>query len=97
MQIHPGGNGPTVGLPAHPASSAATVPASVRGTADERLIGGVKVVGGQANQLATLAARLKDVPTTRDDIVQQVRERTEQGHYLTRDAAERTAANILGM
>lgn len=97
MQIHHGGTGPTLGgLPAHLAHASGTVPASVRGTASEQRLSGVEIVGGHADQLASLAARLKEVPDTRQDIVRSVRERIDRGHYLTRDAAERTAASIRG-
>lgn len=96
MQIQQGGTGPTVGLPANSKAPSSPIPAAVRGSAQERQLGGVEIVGGAADQLASLASRLKEVPATRDDVVQQARERIEQGHYLTRDAAERTAASIRG-
>ncbi len=96
MQIQQGGTGPTVGLPASTSNALKTPTVSVRGNSDDPLVGGVEIVGVHADQLASLAARLKDVPDTRDDVVAQVRERIEQGQYSTRDAAERTAANIRG-
>jgi len=96
MQIHQGGTGPAVGLPAPSAHLSNPAPAAVRAADSERLVRCVEVVGSPAEELASLAAHLKEVPATRDDVVQHVRERFEQGHYLTREAAERTAVSIGG-
>ncbi len=96
MQIQHGGTGPAVGLPATTTNTSNTPTVSVRGNSGDRVVGGVEIVGVHADQLTSLAARLKDVPATRDDVVAQVRERIEQGQYSTRDAAERTAASLRG-
>ncbi len=96
MQIQQGGPGPTVGLPAATSNTPKAPAVSVRGNSGDPLVGGVEIVGAHADQLASLAGRLKDVPATRDDVVAQVRGRIEQGQYSTRDAAERTAASLRG-
>ncbi|MGD9854825.1 MAG: hypothetical protein AB7U20_07720 [Planctomycetaceae bacterium] len=96
MQIFQSGAGPTIGLHANSANLSKRIPAADRGEAIERLSGGVEILGVSANQLESLAAKLKEYPDTRTDILAPVRERIEQGHYLTREAAQRTAANLRG-
>ena len=46
--------------------------------------------------MALLLDRLRALPESRADRVRQVGERLEQGAYLTREAAEQTAAALLG-
>lgn len=94
MQIQNGGNGTAHGLPATPSNTSKTPPVSVRGDAGDHLVDGVEIVGVRADQLASLVARLKEIPTTRGDVVQRVSELLEQGHYSTRNTAERTASSI---
>lgn len=96
MQIHPSGLGSAVGPYASSANFARSTPASARGEASEARRGSVEILGLSANQWESLAARLKDVPDLRSDVIASVRERIEEGHYLTRDAAERTAAILSG-
>ena len=48
------------------------------------------------SDVAQLVDRLRAVPEVRADRVRQVGERLEQGAYLTREAAEQTAAALLG-
>ncbi|MCA9075321.1 MAG: flagellar biosynthesis anti-sigma factor FlgM [Planctomycetaceae bacterium] len=59
-------------------------------------VGGVELVGGHAKQIQSLVSKLRDIPASRDEVVETVRGRLEQGEYTTRHAAERTAARILG-
>lgn len=46
--------------------------------------------------MALLLDRLRTIPEVRADLVKQVGERLERGAYLTREAAEQTAAALLG-
>ncbi|MBX3437248.1 MAG: hypothetical protein KF861_07155 [Planctomycetaceae bacterium] len=94
MQIHQSGAGP-VGIPARSANHSTPVSPPLRGAAAGRHAG-VEILGIRQEDLTSLAVRLKDYPATRDEVIEQVGERVEQGHYLTREAAERTAAGILG-
>ncbi len=48
------------------------------------------------SDMALLLDRLRALPESRADRVRQVGERLEQGAYLTREAAEQTAAALLG-
>ena len=45
--------------------------------------------------LSRLTAELRRVPEVREDLVSQVSERLDTGHYLTRAAAGKTAAAIM--
>ena len=98
MQIPSTGDGRSSG-PIHHVHSghvqyAAT--ARVSGRNSSHKVDGVEVVGGQADQIQALVTRLRDVPASRGEVVETVRNRLDQGEYTTRDAAERTAARILG-
>ncbi len=98
MQIPSTGESQTQGLvrqihSAH-VSASSTVGQSSRSRPHS--IDGVDVVGGQADKIQSLVARLKDEPSSREELVKEVRSRLEQGEYATRDAAARTAARILG-
>ena len=46
--------------------------------------------------MALLLDRLRAIPEVRNGLLSQVGERLEQGAYLTREAAEQTAAALLG-
>jgi hypothetical protein len=46
--------------------------------------------------MALLLDRLRAIPEIRADRVSKVGEKLEQGAYLTREAAEQTAAALLG-
>jgi hypothetical protein len=46
--------------------------------------------------VAVLLDRLRAIPEVRTGLVNQVGERLEQGAYFTREAAEQTAAALLG-
>jgi len=45
--------------------------------------------------LSRLTTELRRVPEVREELVSQVSERLDTGHYLTKAAAERTAAAIM--
>lgn len=53
-------------------------------------------VSSGTSDVALLLDRLRALPEVRADRVRQVGERLEQGAYLTREAAEQTAAALLG-
>jgi hypothetical protein len=44
---------------------------------------------------AALMSALDDVPDVRPEVLEEVRERLKRGEYLSRDAAEKTAAVML--
>ncbi len=98
MQIPSTGEGQTQGLfrQIHSAHVQDSSTVGQTGRSRRHSVDGVDIVGGQADQIQTLVARLQDVPSSRDEIVAEVRSRLEHGEYATRDAAERTAARILG-
>jgi hypothetical protein len=53
-------------------------------------------VSSGSTEMALLLDRLRAIPEVRTDLVKQVGERLEQGAYLTREAAEQTAAALVG-
>ena len=53
-------------------------------------------VPSASSEMAALLDRLRAIPEIRADRLSQVGERLEQGAYLTREAAEQTAAALLG-
>jgi hypothetical protein len=53
-------------------------------------------VSSGSSEMALLLDRLRAIPEVRTDRLSQVGERLEQGAYLTREAAEQTAAALLG-
>jgi len=53
-------------------------------------------VSSGSSEMALLLDRLRAMPEVRTELVSQIGERLEQGAYLTREAAEQTAAALLG-
>lgn len=49
-----------------------------------------------SSDVAVLLERLRSIPETRADRLSQVSAKLDQGAYLTREAAEQTAAALLG-
>jgi len=97
MQIPSTGDGRSTGLVRQVHSSHTSAGAAAQtGNSRPLAVDGVEVVGRQADQIQSLVSRLKDVPASRDEVVEAVRSRLQQGDYETRDAAERTSARILG-
>lgn len=56
----------------------------------------VILAGTAGEQLQSLTQQLSRVPDVRFDVVNAVRERLDRGEYVSRHAAERTAAAIQG-
>ena len=46
-------------------------------------------------ETTSLLAGLQELPEIRPEVIEEVRERLNRGEYLTREAAEKTAAAIL--
>lgn len=57
---------------------------------------GPAAVSSGASETVRLLEQLRAVPEIRTGLMEQVKTRLEQGAYLTRDAAEQTAATLLG-
>ena len=53
-------------------------------------------VASGSSEMAVLLDRLRAIPEVRTGRLSQVGQRLEQGAYLTREAAEQTAAALLG-
>ena len=48
-----------------------------------------------SDEISPLMAGLDEIPDIRPEVMEEVRDRLKRGDYLTRDAAEKTAAAIL--
>lgn len=98
MQIPSAGDGRASSSIHHVHASHVQHTATTRPTGrnPQHKVDGVEVVGEQAEQIQLLVTRLQAVPASRENVVGTVRGRLDQGEYATRDAAERTAARILG-
>lgn len=57
---------------------------------------GSSAVSSGASETVRLLGQLRAVPEIRTGLMEQVKTRLEHGAYLTRDAAEQTAAALLG-
>lgn len=57
---------------------------------------GSSAVSSGASETVRLLEQLRAIPETRTGVMEQVKTRLDQGAYLTRDAAEQTAAALLG-
>lgn len=98
MQVSSTGDGHSTGpiRQVHTAHAEGSAGAGKPARASSLNVDGVEVVGTQADKIGSLITKLKDIPSTREDVVTEVRVRLDQGEYVTRHAAERTAARILG-
>jgi len=81
MQIPATGDGRATGQirQVHASHVNARSAAQRSGRSQTPSVDGVDLVGGQADQIQTLVSRLKDVPASRDEVVEAVRSRLQQG------------------
>ena len=85
MRIDPGNQG----IPSVPGRKQTR---SARGSSSESQLSSETSVSAETS---SLLAGLEGFPEIRPEVVEEVRERLSRGEYLTREAAEKTAAAIL--
>jgi hypothetical protein len=92
-------NGPR-STPETPHSSAEKGPRLDRAGNGDKSQGAVKGTESSqhfpAPEIVELTSQLREMPDVRQELVARVAKQLQSGSYLTREAAERTAARLLG-